>query len=237
VVGILNGVDYDEWDPRHDPHIAGAYSPARLAGKAACRRDLLAQFGLGADPDLPILGAVSRLVPQKGFDIVVEAGAELLRRPLRLVVLGSGAPEVEEGFRALARAAPDRVALRVGYDETLAHKVIAGSDVFLMPSRFEPCGLTQMYSLRYGTVPLVRATGGLVDTVEPYDAATDRGTGFLFDSESPADLLRTLDRALAVRADGQAWRRLMGRGMARDFSWDRSAREYVELYRRAIGLA
>src|SRR6185503_18764297 len=155
LVGILNGVDYDEWDPRHDPHIARKYSPRDVSGKAECKADLLRAFGLPAEPDLPVIGVVSRLVHQKGFDIVVRAWYDLLSRPLRMVVLGTGEPAVQDGFRALAARAPDRFAVRLAYDEALAHKVVAGSDMFLMPSRFEPFGLTQMYSLRYGTVPVV----------------------------------------------------------------------------------
>ncbi|HEV7501517.1 MAG TPA: glycogen synthase GlgA, partial [Vicinamibacteria bacterium] len=181
LVGILNGVDYGEWDPRVDPHIAARYSADDLAGKAACKRDLLQAVGLPQDPDLPVVGIISRLVEQKGFDIVVDAWHDLLQRPMRMVVLGTGDPRLEQGFRALAERAPDRFAVRLDYDEALAHKIEAGADVFLMPSRFEPCGLTQMYSLRYGTVPVVRATGGLYDTVEPWDAASGRGTGFRFD--------------------------------------------------------
>jgi len=234
LVGILNGVDYDEWDPREDPHIARNYSAQDLPGKAECKADLLRAFGLPGEPDLPVVGVISRLVHQKGFDIVVRAWHDLLQRPLRLVVLGTGEPEVEAGFRALAARAPDRVAVRLAYDNVLAHKVEAGADMFLMPSRFEPCGLTQMYSLRYGTVPVVRATGGLVDTVEPWDPATRKGTGFRFDHPDGTGMMWAIDRALAAYEDREAWTRLMKNGMARDFSWTRSARAYVELYRRAM---
>jgi starch synthase len=232
--GVLNGVDYEEWDPRVDPHIARNYSPADLAGKAECKADLLRAFGLPAEPDLPLVGIVSRLIWQKGFDIVVGAWYDVLQRPLRMVTLGAGEPALEDGFRAMAAMAPDRFAARIGYDNALAHKVVAGADIFLMPSRFEPCGLTQMYSLRYGTVPVVRSTGGLVDTVEPYDAATGRGTGFRFDNPDGTGLIWALDQALAARRDPEGWRRLMLNGMSRDFSWQRSASEYVDLYRLAM---
>ena len=236
LVGILNGVDYDEWDPRADPLIAKSYTAKNLSGKAECKADLLRAFGLPAQPDLPVVGIVSRLVHQKGFDIVVRAWYDLLQRPLRMVVLGTGEPGVQDGFRALAARAPDRFAVRLAYDTTLAHKVEAGADMFLMPSRFEPCGLTQMYSLRYGTVPVVRATGGLVDTVEPWDPGTRTGTGFRFDHPDGTGMMWALDAALAAYQDREAWTQLMKNGMARDFSWTRSARDYVELYRRALAL-
>jgi starch synthase len=234
-VGILNGVDYDEWDPRRDRYVVAGYSPENLGPKAECKLDLLHTMGLPPEPDLPLVGIISRLVPQKGFDIVVGAWHDLLQRPLRMVVLGTGDAAVENGFRALAERAPDRFAVRLTYDEALAHKIEAGSDIFLMPSRFEPCGLTQMYALRYGTVPLVRATGGLVDTVEPWDPRTGRGTGFRFDMPDGTGLMWALDEALAAMKDRAGWERLMVNGMDRDFSWERSAEQYVEVYRRAMG--
>jgi starch synthase len=233
LVGILNGVDYEEWDPRVDPHIARNYSAADLTGKAECKADLLRAFGLPEFPNLPLVGIVSRLVGQKGYDIVTRAWWDLVERPIRMVVLGSGEREVEDGFRHLASRAPDRVAVRFGYDPVLAHKIEAGADMILMPSRFEPCGLTQLYSLRYGTVPIVRATGGLADTVEAYDPATGNGTGFRFDYADGTALIWALDQALALWPKREAWTRLMRNGMARDFSWERSARAYVEQFQRA----
>jgi starch synthase len=233
--GIVNGVDYDEWDPAVDPHIARKYGPEDVvAGKAACKADLLRTFGLAADPDLPVIGIVSRLVALKGHDIVTDAWYDLMQRPLRMVVVGTGEPKIQDGFRALAERDPARFGVRFVYDEALAHRVEAGADMFLMPSRFEPCGLTQMYSLRYGTVPIVRATGGLVDTVEPYDAAAGTGTGFRFDHADGTGLMWAIDRALGVYADEPAWAKLVQAGMARDFSWQRSAEAYVALYRRAM---
>ena len=234
VLGILNGVDYDDWDPRHDRRVACRYSAEDLSGKAACKADLLRAYGLPEFPDLPLVGVTSRLVWQKGFDVVAGAWYDLLQRPLRMVVLGTGDHGVQEGLRYLQQRDPDRFSVRFAYDETLAHKVMAGSDVFLMPSRSEPCGLTQMYALRYGTVPVVRSTGGLVDTVEPFDAARDAGTGFRFDIPDGTGLVWALDQALAAYKDREAWQGLMRRGMAREFSWQRSASEYVELYRRAM---
>ena len=234
VLGILNGVDYEEWDPRGDPQIAKAYSSADLAGKAACKADLLRSYGLPEFPDLPLVGITSRLVWQKGFDIVAGAWWDLLQRPLRMVVLGTGDASVQDGLRHLQQRAPDRFAVRFGYDEALAHKVMAGADMFLMPSRTEPCGLTQMYALRYGTIPIVRSTGGLVDTVEPFDGARGTGTGFRFDTPDGTGLLWALDQALAVFGRARGWKALMRRGMERDFSWQKQAQSYVDLYRRAI---
>ena len=234
VSGILNGVDYDEWDPRVDPHLAQKYSAADPSGKAACKSDLLRAYGLPEFPDLPLVGITSRLVWQKGFDIVAGAWWDLLQRPLRMVVLGSGDAAVQDGLWQLSQRAPDRFAVRFTYDEALAHKIMGGADLFLMPSRSEPCGLTQLYALRYGTIPIVRATGGLADTVEPFDAAGRKGTGFRFDSPDGTGLVWALDQALAARKDARAWKALMRRAMEKDFSWERSARSYVELYRSAM---
>ena len=234
VSGILNGVDYDEWDPSLDEHLAQKYSPADTSGKTACNSDLLRSYGLPEFPDLPLVGITSRLVWQKGFDIVAGAWWDLLQRPLRMVVLGSGESSVQDGLRHLAERAPDRFAVRFGYDEALAHQIMGGSDMFLMPSRSEPCGLTQMYALRYGTIPIVRATGGLVDTVEPFDKARKAGTGFRFDSPDGTGLVWAIDQALAAFKNRRAWSALVQRAMARDFSWERSAQSYVELYRRAM---
>jgi starch synthase len=234
LVAILNGVDYEEWDPRGDRQIARPYSAEDLSGKAACKADLLRTFGLPEFPDLPLIGVASRLVWQKGFDIVAGAWWDFLHRPVRMVVLGTGDRSVQEGLRYLHERDPDRFAVRFTYDEAVAHKVLAGSDMFLMPSRSEPCGLTQMYALRYGTIPIVRSTGGLVDTVEPYDGARGVGTGFRFDVPDGTGLLWALDQALGAFKDRPSWERLQKRAMARDFSWDRSAREYEALYRKAM---
>jgi starch synthase len=231
--GILNGVDYDEWDPSVDTRIAKHYSAEDLAGKTACKADLLRTFGLPEFPDLPVIGVISRLVWQKGFDIVARAWYDLVNRPIRMVVLGTGERDVEEGLKGLEHRAPDRFAVRLAYDDTLAHKIEAGADMFLMPSRFEPCGLTQLYSLRYGTVPVVRSTGGLVDTVEPWNPTTGQGTGFRFDNADGTGLVWALDEARAAHKDRKGWQRLMKNGMSRDFSWERSAHGYVDLYRRA----
>ncbi len=234
LVGILNGVDYDDWDPRVGRHIARPYAPDDLSGKVACKGDLLRAYGLAEFPDLPVLGVTSRLVWQKGFDIVAGAWWDFLHRPVRMVVLGSGDDGVQEGLRHLSEQDPDRFGVRFGYDEALAHKIMAGADMFLMPSRSEPCGLTQMYALRHGTIPIVRSTGGLVDTVEPYDGKGGTGTGFRFDTADGTGLLWALDQALAAFRQREAWTALMRRAMARDFSWERSAPAYAALYRRAM---
>ncbi len=233
--GILNGVDYDEWSPERDPHIAKPYSVRDLSGKAACKADLLKTLGLPEFPDAPLLGIISRLIPQKGFDLVAEAWWDLLQRDLRMVVLGTGEPAIEAGLAALAARAPERFAVRFRYDPVLAHKIEAGADLFLMPSRFEPCGLTQMYSLRYGTVPVVRSTGGLIDTVEAYHPGSGDGTGFRFEHADGTGMMWALDQALELFKNRPAWKRLMMNGMKRDFSWDRSARLYDEMYRQALG--
>jgi starch synthase len=231
VSGILNGVDYSDWDPARDKLIAANYTPAKLEGKKACKLDLLRAFQLPeSDAQLPLIGIVSRFTRQKGADLIAEVAERLLSERLRMVALGTGEPEYETLFRELAARFPDRMAVRIAYDNVLAHKIEAGSDMFLMPSHYEPCGLNQMYSLRYGTVPVVRATGGLDDTIEEYDPAAGEGTGFKFASYSGAALLGSVSRALAVYQDAAQWTRLMRNGMAKDFSWNRSAREYRKIY-------
>lgn len=240
LVGILNGIDYDEWNPGRDRYLPEPFGPDQLEGKAAAKRALLEAFGLPVSRtslERPVVGLVSRLVDQKGFDLLAALGDELPRLGAAFVILGSGERAYEDFWRALASRHPDQVAARIGFDEGLAHLVEGGADLFLMPSRFEPCGLNQMYSLRYGTVPVVRATGGLSDTVENYDPQTGDGTGFTFDEYSPGAVLGALRRALGVFGDRAAWRRLQRAGMSRDLSWDASARRYVQAYERAAGTA
>ncbi len=233
VTGILNGVDYSKWSPDTDEFIAARYSASNLAGKAVCKRDLLKEFSLPEDTQLPVVGIVSRFVPQKGFDLIQQVADRLLMQDMILLVLGSGEREYEDMFRRLARQQPQKFAVKIAYDNRLAHKVEAGSDMFLMPSHYEPCGLNQIYSLRYGTVPVVRATGGLDDTVEQFDPRTLRGSGFKFKEYSGEALLETLQAAIGVYHDRKAWEGLMRNGMAQDFSWSNSAREYVKVYERA----
>ena len=230
LVGILNGVDYEEWDPRHDPHIATAFDETEHGGKAACKRAVLQEFGLDTEPDLPLIGIISRLVHQKGFDLVAAAREALLARPIRMVVLGTGEPDVEDGLREFVRRDPRRFGVRFKYDAGLAHRIEAGCDMILMPSRFEPCGLTQMYSMRYGTIPIVRATGGLADTVEPFDLRRKKGTGFVFEHADVTGLMWAVDQALAAYAKPGPWTVLMQNGMSRDFSWALSAERYEAVY-------
>src|SRR5205807_5340082 len=234
LVGILNGVDYAAWNPETDKLIAANYSAKNLGGKQVCKADLLEVFGLPPEHlSRPVIGIVSRFADQKGFDLIAEKAHELMREDLELVVLGTGERKYEDLFRALAAAYPGRVGVKIAYDNTLAHKVEAGADMFLMPSRYEPSGLNQMYSLKYGTVPIVRATGGLDDTIEPFDITTGRGTGFKFYDYTGEAMLSTIKAALALYKDQTSWQKLMKNGMAKDYSWGVSAKEYVRVYERA----
>jgi starch synthase len=235
LVGIVNGVDYGEWNPRNDPLIPVRYGPKDLSGKLECKRTLLERMSLSWDPGAPTIGIVSRLTHQKGLELCSEVMPRLLaERDLRLCVLGRGDRDLERFFGELTVRFPGRAAYDTGYKEDLAHHIEAGADLFLMPSRYEPCGLNQMYSLKYGTVPVVRRTGGLADTVEPWNPATQQGTGFLFGDFTASALDDTLRFALGCWTDQKAWRVLMRNGMARDFSWDRQGERYVELYRRLV---
>ncbi|HEX4005152.1 MAG TPA: glycogen synthase GlgA [Acidobacteriaceae bacterium] len=233
LVGILNGVDYQRWNPAADGNIAAHYSPENLAGKAECRKDLLHAFGAGAVNDATaVLGMVTRLATQKGIDLLEQIAEPLLRENVVLVALAEGEAYYEKVMRSMAERFSGRVLVKIAYDDTLAHKVEAGADMFLMPSRYEPCGLNQIYSMKYGTVPVVRATGGLDDTVEPWNAETRKGTGFKFQGYRPEDFLGAIRQALQLFEDKDAWHTLMRNGMARDYSWGRSAAEYVEAYER-----
>lgn len=234
VSGILNGVDYDEWSPETDEHIAAKYSSDDLSGKTKCKLDLLSAFGMtGANPKLPVIGIVSRFAAQKGFDLIGQIADRLAREDLTVVALGAGDKLYEEMFLRLNKQFPQKIAVKVAYDNALAHKVEAGSDMFLMPSRYEPCGLNQIYSLKYGTVPIVRATGGLEDTIEAWNQRTGRGTGFKFTDYNGEVLLLTIKEALHAHRDQASWLTLMRNGMSKDFSWNASAREYVRVYERA----
>jgi starch synthase len=233
LTGILNAVDYKEWSPETDTYIAARYSAGDLTGKAECKRDLLREFGLAADTRLPVIGMVARFVQQKGFDLIQQVADRIAYQELIMVVLGSGEPEYEDMFRRLNRQYPQKFGIRIAYDDALAHKIEAGSDMFLMASHYEPCGMSQIYSLKYGTVPIVRATGGLDDTVEQFDPRTLKGTGFKFRQYSGEAMLETLQTALKAYGDQKSWQALMRNGMAQDYSWPSSAREYVKAYERA----
>ena len=238
--GILNGVDYTEWNPMKDTHIAMKYSARDLSGKQVCKQDLLRVFELPSENSArPVIGIVSRFADQKGFDLIADRAHELMREDLSLVVLGTGDRRYEDLFRALASSYPARVGVKIGYDNVLAHKVEAGADMFLMPSRYEPCGLNQIYSLKYGTVPIVRATGGLDDTIEPFDLQTGTGTGFKFTEYTGSALLYAVKQAWQHHVDDRIWKRIQLNGMAKDFSWKNPAGEYANLYevaRAARGL-
>jgi starch synthase len=233
VTGILNGVDYEQWSPERDPHIAAPFSIQDLAGKSVCRIALLDEAELAPEPAGPVFGIVSRLTSQKGLDLVPAALARILAHDdVRLVVLGGGDQRMAQSFRDLARTFPRKVRFREGYDEPFAHRIEAGADAFLMPSRFEPCGLNQMYSLRYGTVPLVRRTGGLADTVSLFDPDTGRGTGIVFEHANAEGIRWAAETAVRLFRDRRTWRTIQLQGMAQDFSWTRQIQQYVSLYRR-----
>ena len=230
--GIVNGVDYSQWNPETDPHLAERYSADSLEGKQACKKDLLKAMALPLDAiDRPIIGMVTRLAFQKGADLLMAAGDRLMERNATLVVLGSGEKSIVDFLVGLKVRYPERVGLKVGYDDAMAHQVEAGADMFLMPSRYEPCGLNQMYSMRYGTPPIVRATGGLDDTIEPFDATTGSGTGFKFSDYTAEAMLGAIDEALTLYWDTCSWRKIVQNGMAKDFSWDASAKKYGALYK------
>ena len=234
LVGILNGVDYSAWSPDRDPLIPMKYSAANLAGKQACKAALLEEFKLLKDnPNRPVIGIVSRFADQKGFDLIAEIVGALLHEDLVMAVVGTGERRYEEMFRALAGDFPGRIGAVIGYDNRLAHLVEAGSDIFLMPSRYEPCGLNQIYSLRYGTVPVVRATGGLDDTIDSFDLEHGTGTGFKFTEYSGGALLHAIRQALQHYSNDGVWNRIRLNGMAKDFSWNTSAAEYAKLYEAA----
>jgi starch synthase len=232
LIGITNGVDYDVWNPATDPHIAAHFSADDLAGKRECKRDLLRRFHLPEDLDRPIVAIISRLVAQKGYDLIQQAAARMLETGTFFIALGAGAQQYEDFLQALRDAAPHRVGVFKGYaGEPLAHQIEAGADIFLMPSHYEPCGLNQMYSMRYGTVPVVRATGGLDDTVENFDRVRGTGNGFKFHSYTADALLGSIYEALYCYTEPDVWRKIQTNGMRADNSWQAAARKYVELYR------
>lgn len=236
LTGILNGVDYSVWNPEHDPLIATPYSLSDLSGKSTCKAALQRHANVPEKAEVPIIGMVSRLSSQKGIDILAGAFHNLMQKDIQLVVLGTGEARYQSIFTEFGREYPDKTGIFLSYDYELAHKIFAGADMLLVPSRYEPCGLNQLYALRYGTVPIVRATGGLTDTVEQYSENADTGTGFLFFDENPLSLENAALTAVELfHEKPETWVRLMKRGMQRDFSWKRSAAEYLNLYESARG--
>jgi starch synthase len=230
LIGITNGVDYEVWDPRTDPELPAHFSIDDIAGKAECKRALLDQFGLPIELDRPIFASVTRLTPQKGVELIRQGAGDILASGGFFIALGSGESDSERFLQALRDYAPSRVGVYIGYNERLAHLIEAGADMFLMPSKFEPCGLNQMYSLRYGTVPIVRAVGGLDDTVENWDAVSQRGNGFKFTEFRSEKLMEKIYEARFAYEDKTAWAQIQRNGMAVDNSWENAARNYVELY-------
>ncbi|MDR5709299.1 MAG: glycogen synthase GlgA [Armatimonadota bacterium] len=234
--GVLNGVDYSVWDPRVDPYLPARYGPEDLSGKRICKLALQAEFGLPENPKVPLVGMVTRLVDQKGLDLVQACLDRMVAAGAQFVLLGTGDPRYEVAFTEAARRYPRQVGVRIGFDEGLAHRIEAGCDIFLMPSRYEPSGLNQLYSLRYGTVPVVRRTGGLADSIvdaTPETVARGEANGFVFEAYAPDALWEALRRALDAFRNPALWRTLVQAGMRADFSWKRSARRYVEMYERA----
>lgn len=234
LVGILSGADYDIWNPETDPFISKKYGPKNLSGKRTCKADLQRTFCLPENPDVPLIGMVSRLTAQKGLDLLEKAMDELLSRDIQFVLLGTGDKQYQDFLSKAPERYPGKVGVQIVFEESLAHKIIAGADLFLMPSRYEPGGLTQMYSLRYGTIPIVRATGGLKDTIEEFDPKTKKGNGIIFGPYKVRDFLEAVERALALFKRREEWTTLMKNAIAVDFSWERSARAYLDLYQRLI---
>jgi len=234
LIGILNGIDTDEWNPKTDIYLPYDYDSADLSGKSKCRGELLKLAGLKDKDGRPVVAIVSRLIEQKGFDLVVQAAEEMMKLDIYLAVLGTGQKKYEDFFKNLMTRHPDRVFVHIGYDNKLAHLMEAGSDMFLMPSLFEPCGLNQMFSMLYGTPPIVRATGGLKDSVEDWKPATKKGTGFVFAGRDSASLLSAVKRALKTFKSKKDWAKLVQNGMRRDFSWEASAKRYREFYKKIL---
>ncbi|UCC44210.1 MAG: glycogen synthase GlgA [Candidatus Zixiibacteriota bacterium] len=235
VTGILNGADYSVWSPSRDKKIPYRYTISNLSGKRMCRVELLNTAGLPVRERTPVIGMISRLADQKGWDLFAEAAKQLLAMDLQVIILGTGEEKYHKLLSNLEREYPDKLRVFLTFDDTLAHQIEAGSDMFLMASRYEPCGLNQIYSLKYGTVPIVRSVGGLADSVTDYDPETQEGTGFVFVDYSPSAMIESVERAMDVFRVKRKWTRLMKAGMKADFSWGSAAEKYEELYHRLIG--
>jgi starch synthase len=236
LVGITNGVDYEVWNPATDEHLSAHYSADNLEGKRYCKLALLSRMGLPVDLDRPVIATISRLTPQKGFDLIREAAREILETGAYFVALGSGAQDYEDFLQLMRDRAPRQVGIYKGFNESLAHQIEAGADIFLMPSQYEPCGLNQMYSTRYGTVPVVRATGGLDDTVQDFDRITGEGNGFKFGPYTAQAMLEKIHEALYCYAEPAIWTRIQQNGMRVDNSWQAAAQKYLSLYRAVAGM-
>jgi len=233
--GIINGIDYEIWSPEKDKLISHKFSPEDLSGKKKNKELLLKVCNLAySSKDVPIIGIISRLADQKGFDLLAQIADQLLSLDLQIVILGTGDEKYHRFFTEMSVKYPQKISVNLRFDDPLAHLIEAGSDMFLMPSRYEPCGLNQLYSLKYGTVPIVRKTGGLADTIENYDPQTGQGTGFVFKNYDALELLNTIKLSLRVYQDKTAWSMLMKNGMKKDFSWEASAKKYVEIYQKAF---
>jgi starch synthase len=232
--GVLNGVDYQEWSPESDPHLAAPYDVQNLAGKKECKKDVLRLFQLAEGKRTPLIGMISRLAGQKGFDILLEALDDIFRLDVQFILLGTGDEVYEKEFEKMASKHKKKMSVKIAFDNALAHKIEAGADMFLMPSRYEPCGLNQMYSLKYGTIPIVRATGGLDDTILDFDVNSLKGNGFKFEDYSAAALVETVRRALKVYQDKAMWLQLKKNAMSEDFSWEQFAEKYTQLYSLAL---
>jgi starch synthase len=229
--GILNGVDYGMWNPSVDKHIVAKYSEKNTEGKSRCKESILQEMNLSQHiMRRPLLCAVSRLDFQKGVDLIVKVMDELMKMDVGVIIFGTGKSEIEDEILRVAKGNERRIAVKIGFDESFAHRIIAGADLFLIPSRYEPCGLTQMYALKYGTVPVVRATGGLDDTIIKYNANTDEGNGFKFNTFGPEPFLEAIKLAVDLYGCEDKWKNIMMRGMEADFSWERSARKYLKMY-------
>ncbi|MBU0983150.1 MAG: glycogen/starch synthase, partial [candidate division Zixibacteria bacterium] len=232
--GIVNGVDYAVWAPSRDKHLPYRYNLSNLSGKRMTKVELLGKAGLPVRDKVPLVGIITRMASQKGMDLIIDGADELLSMNLQMIALGTGDKEYQDALKVLEAKYPDQLKVYLAFDDALAHRIEAGSDIFLMPSRYEPCGLNQMYSLKYGTVPVVRRVGGLADTVVDYDPTTGEGTGFVFDEYTSEAMLAAVRRAVTLYARRQKWVKLMKAGMRQDYSWTRSAGKYVKLYESIV---
>jgi len=233
--GIINGVDYQDWDPSRDPHLIVRYDLKDISGKKECKKDLLKEFHLPSSLEtVPLFGMISRLADQKGFDLLMEILEQLFSLDMGFVLLGTGEQKYHDLFTQVAKKYPQKAGIRIAYDDRLAHKIEAGADFFLMPSKYEPCGLNQIYSLKYGTIPVVRATGGLDDTIIHYDPASRKGNGFKFTRYDAKEFLNTIRVAIRFYSQPEHWKQLIRNAMTADFSWNRSAEAYLQLYRKAF---